>query len=99
MQNISYTLKQGDKVSLRDFASFCCVEKDAKRYYDISTGEVKSSTARKVVKFVPYKKFKEQLSSKIIDIHDENDGSIGNSLTIEQKVYSQIPTSIYKKSS
>lgn len=88
VQNISYTLKQGDKVSLRDFASFCCVEKDAKRYYDISTGEVKSSTARKVVKFVPYKKFKEQLSSKIIDIHDENDGSIGNSLTIEQKVYS-----------
>lgn len=88
VQNISCTLKQGDKVSLRDFASFCCVEKSAKRYYDISTGEVKTSTARKVVKLVPYKKFKEQLSSKVIDTHSENDGSIGNRISIEKKVYS-----------
>lgn len=88
LRNINCTLKQGDKVSLRDFASFCCVEKSAKRYYDISTGEVKTSTARKVVKFLPYKKFKEQLSSKVIDTHSENDGSIGNRISIEKKVYS-----------
>ena len=76
VKNISTALKQGERVSLRDFGAFCNVEKQSKRYYDIHTGKIRNSPSKRVVKFVPYKKFKERLAPlKVLDVHKENDGS------------------------
>lgn len=88
LQNISRSLMEGNKVALRNFGAFYKTEKQAKRYYDIQTGEIKILPARKTVKFIPYKTFKEQLQLKILDTHIENDGSIGNRITVERYVYS-----------
>ena len=89
VKNISTALKQGERVSLRDFGAFCNVEKQSKRYYDIHTGKIRNSPSKRVVKFVPYKKFKERLAPlKVLDVHKENDGSIGDFVTAEKFVYS-----------
>ena len=44
-------------------------------------------SAKNIVKFVPYKKFKKQLSTNVVDVHDENDGSIENIITLEPRVF------------
>ena len=89
VKNISTALKQGEKVALRDFGAFSNVEKQSKRYYDLHTGKIRNSPGKRVVKFVPYKKFKEQLAPlKVLDVHKENDGSIGDFVTAGQFVYS-----------
>lgn len=89
VKNISMALKQGERVTLRDFGAFSNVEKQSKRYYDIHTGKIKNSQSKRIVKFVPYKKFKEQLAPlKVLDVHKENDGSIGDLLTVGKFVYS-----------
>ena len=89
VKNISTALKQGEKVALRDFGAFYNVEKQSKRYYDLHTGKIRNSPCKRVVKFVPYKKFKEQLAPlKVLDVHKENDGSIGDFVTAGQFVYS-----------
>lgn len=89
VKSISTALKQGEKVALRDFGAFCNAEKRSKHYYDILTGKIRTSPSKKVVKFVPYKSFKEQLASpKVLNVHKENDGSIGNLITVGRYVYS-----------
>ena len=88
IQNINTALKEGDKVTLKDFGAFYNTEKKGKRYYDIATSEIKTSSPKKVIKFVPYKKFKEQFLFKILDTHIENDGSIGDHVTIGTSIYS-----------
>ena len=89
VKNISTALKQGEKVALRDFGAFYNVEKQSKRYYDLHTGKIRNSPGKRVVKFVPYKKFKERLAPlKVLDVHKENDDSIGDFVTAEKFVYS-----------
>ena len=89
VKNISTALKQGERIVLRDFGAFCNVEKQSKRYYDIHTGKIRNSPSKRVVKFVPYKKFKEQLAPlKVLDVHKENDGSIGDLIAAGKFVYS-----------
>lgn len=80
-------MKQGDRVTLRDFGTFYNAEKRGKRYYDIHTGEIKTYPNKKVIKFVPYKKFKEQLLFNVLDTHIVNDGSIGNSIVVGRYIY------------
>lgn len=88
VKNISAALKQGERVALRDFGAFCNVEKRSKHYYDIHTGKIKTSPGKKVIKFVSYKRLKEQLAPPIVlDIHKENDGSIGDFITSERYIY------------
>lgn len=87
LHNISLALKKGDKVSLKEFGAFYSNERRGKRYYDISTGEIKTSSTKKVVKFVPYKNLKESLLSTVVDTHIENDGSIGNRVKLEREVF------------
>ena len=86
IENISLALKQGDKVALKDFGAFCNIDRQGKRYYDIPTGKIKTFSARKVVKFIPYKKFKEQLRPNLL-VHEEDDGSIGTSIKIESRIF------------
>ena len=89
VKNISTALKQCERVSLRNFGAFCNVEKQSKRYYDIHTGKIRNSSSKRVVKFVPYKKFKKQLAPlRVLDVHNENDGSIGDLVTAGKFVYS-----------
>ncbi len=88
VQNISTALEEGDKVTLKDFGVFYNTEKKSKRYYDIATGEIKTSSPKKVIKFVPSRKFKEQFLSKILDTHIENDGSIGDHVIVGTSIYS-----------
>ena len=89
VKSISKVLKQGEKVALRDFGAFYNVEKRGKRYYDINTGEIRAFPSAKVIKFVPYKRFKEQLvPPKILNVHKENDGSIGDFVIARRYVYS-----------
>lgn len=71
IENISLALKKGEKVTLRNFGAFYNSKRQGKCYYDISIGNIKTSPAKKVIKFVPYKKFKESLLSKVLDTHIE----------------------------
>lgn len=89
IQNISLALKQGDRVTLRDFGAFNVTDKKSKRYYDIGAGDIKISSERKVIKFIPYKKFKNQLFLKVLDSRKyiENDGSIGSRVVIERNKF------------
>lgn len=87
IENISLALKKGDRITLRDFGAFYNSERKGKRYYDISTGDFKISSNKKIIKFVPYKNFKEYLFSRVLDTHIENDGSIGNEVKLERKVF------------
>lgn len=48
VQNISTALEEGDKVTLKDFGVFYNTEKKSKRYYDIATGEIKTSSPKKL---------------------------------------------------
>ena len=87
VKSISTALKQGEKVVLRDFGAFCNAEKRSKHYYDIHTGKIETSPSKKVVKFVPYKRFKGQLAPpKVVNVASKNDGSIGDVVTVE-KIY------------
>lgn len=87
IENISLALKKGDRITLRDFGAFYNSERKGKRYYDISTGDFKISSNKKIIKFVPYKNFKEYLFSRVLDTHIENDGSIGDIVELERDVF------------
>lgn len=87
IENISLALKKGERITLRNFGAFYNSERQGKCYYDISTGNIKTSSAKKVIKFVPYKNFKESLLSKVLDTHSENDGSIGNTVKLEKEIF------------
>lgn len=87
IENISLALKKGEKVTLRNFGAFYNSKRQGKCYYDISIGNIKTSPAKKVIKFVPYKNFKESLLSKVLDTHIENDGSIGNTVKLEKEIF------------
>lgn len=87
VENICQALEYEDKVIIRNFGAFYKLVKQGKRYYDISTGKIKESKTKKFVKFVPYKGLKEHLKRAVLDVSKENDGSIGNSIMVEQYVY------------
>ena len=88
IQTICCALKRGERVSLKDFGVFCNIEKQSKRYYDIPAGKIKTYPTKRVVKFIPYKRFKERLFIKTLDFRKEDDGSIGNSIVLEKKIFS-----------
>lgn len=88
IQTINLALKKGQKVSLKDFGTFCISQKQSRRYYDIPTSRIKTVSARRVVKFAPYKKFKEKLLLKTLNIHKDDDGSIGNYIAFETGIFS-----------
>lgn len=87
IKTILSELQQGHRISLKDFGAFHIVKSLGRTYFDIQKKEIKKSSAKNIVKFVPYKKFKKQLSTNVVDVHDENDGSIGNIITLEPRVF------------
>lgn len=89
VKSISTALKQGKKVTLRDFGAFYNVKKESKHYYEIHTGKIRTTPSKKVVKFVPYKRFKGLLAHpKVLNVHKDNDGSIGDFVIAGRYVYS-----------
>lgn len=87
MENIALALKQGSKVSMKNFGTFRKIEKRGKRYYDISKGKIRTSQTKKVVKFIPAKRLKGIIGTTGLDVHAYNDGSIGNYVTIEKQIF------------
>ena len=87
IKTILSELQQGHRISLKDFGAFHIVKSLGRTYFDIQKKEIKKSSAKNIVKFVPYKKFKKQLSTNVVDVHDENDGSIENPITLEPRVF------------
>lgn len=87
IKTILSELQQGHRISLKDFGAFHIVKSLGRTYFDIQKKEIKKSPAKNIVKFVPYKKIKKQLSTNVVDVHDENDGSIGNIITLEPRVF------------
>lgn len=87
IKTILSELQQGHRISLKDFGAFHIVKSLGRTYFDIQKKEIKKSPAKNIVKFVPYKKIKKQLSTNVVDVHDENDGSIENIITLEPRVF------------
>lgn len=87
IKTILSELQQGHRISLKDFGAFHIVKSLGRTYFDIQKKEIKKSSAKNIVKFVPYKNFKKQLSTNVVDVHDENDGSIENIITLEPRVF------------
>ena len=87
VENISLALEKGDRITIRDFGAFYKSERKGKRYYDISTGDFKISSNKRIIKFVPYKSFKKYLFSRVLDTRIENDGSIGNTIKLEGRLF------------
>ena len=87
MHTIISELKQGNRISLKDFGAFSVVKRHGKTYFDFRERKIKKSLSRNSVKFVPYKNFKKQLCFNVVDIHSVNDGSLGNKITLEHSVY------------
>ena len=85
IQTIISELEQGHKISLKDFGAFCNVTRQGKSYFDIHTKEIKKSASKNVVKFIPYKGFKK--CPNIIELHPNNDGSLGDSIALEPHVF------------
>lgn len=83
VQTITSELEQGRKISLKDFGAFCNVKRHGKSYFDIQSNKIKMSFPKNVVKFIPYKGLKKYLSPNVIQLHSENDGSLGNCIEIE----------------
>lgn len=63
IKTILSELQQGHRISLKDFGAFHIVKSLGRTYFDIQKKEIKKSSAKNIVKFVPYKKFKKQLST------------------------------------
>lgn len=84
-QTIISELKQGHRISLKDFGAFCIVKRHGKTYFDFRDSKIKKSPATKSVKFIPYKNFKKQLCH--IDIHSINDGSLENTITLGPRIF------------
>lgn len=90
-QTITDELEQGHKISLKDFGAFCNVKRQGKSYFDIHTNEIRKSVSKNIVKFIPYKGFKQQLCPNVIKL--DNDGSLGESIVLEPHVFTpQQPT-------
>lgn len=87
-QTINQALKQGDKVTLRGFGAFDNIERQGRNYYDIRTKEIKTCPVKKVVKFIPYKRLKEKLFHETLENYHNDDGSVGNHITLEKNRYS-----------
>ena len=87
IKTILSELQQGHRISLKDFGAFHIIKSLGRTYFDIQKKEMKKSSAKNIVKFVPYKKIKKQLSTNVVDVHDENDGSIENIITLEPRVF------------
>ena len=87
MDNIFFALKQGNKVSLKNFGTFHKAEKRSKRYYDIATGKIRTSQTKNVVKFIPAKRLKRIIGAQRLNISTDNDGSIGNYVAIEKQIF------------
>uniref|UniRef100_UPI003FEE47B1 HU family DNA-binding protein n=1 Tax=Prevotella sp. TaxID=59823 RepID=UPI003FEE47B1 len=87
IKTILSELQQGHRISLKDFGAFHIVKSLGRTYFDIQKKEIKKSPAKNIVKFVPYKKIKKQLSTNVVDVHDENDGSIENIITLVPRVF------------
>lgn len=83
MQTITSELEQGHKISLQDFGAFCNVNRHGKSYYDIHSKEIRMSSPKNVVKFIPYKGLKQYLCPNVIQFRSENDGSLGNCIMLE----------------
>ena len=83
VQTITSELEQGRKISLKDFGAFCNVKRHGKSYFDIQSNKIKMSSPKNVVKFIPYKELKKYLSPNVIQLHSENDGSLGNCIELE----------------
>lgn len=71
IKTILSELQQGHRISLKDFGAFHIIKSLGRTYFDIQKKEIKKSSAKNIVKFVPYKKFKKQLSTNVVDVHDE----------------------------
>lgn len=99
IQIICSTLKNDEKVVLKDFGAFQTIKKRGKRYYDIPTGKIKTYPDKRTVKFVTYKNFKEQFIPKYrkINIRKEDDGSIGAEVTISSLRYTNAKPATGKK--
>lgn len=89
MHTISSELKQGNRISLKDFGAFSTVERHEKAYFDFREKKIKKSRAKKTVKFVPYKNFKKHLCFNVVNIHSVNDGSLENNITLEHCIFTQ----------
>ena len=87
IQTILSELQQGHRISLKNFGAFHIIKRYERTYFDIQKKERKKSSAKNIVKFVPYKNIKKQLSTNVVDVHDENDGSIENIITLEPRVF------------
>lgn len=87
MHTIISELKQGNRISLKDFGAFSVVKRHGKTYFDFRERKIKKSLSKNSVKFVPYKNFKKQLCLNVVDIHSVNDGSLENKITLEDSVY------------
>lgn len=88
MQSIISELRQGNKISIKDFGSFNRVERQSKSYYNLKSGKMQKMPVKNVVKFTAYKGLKEQLCPNVIEL-TENDGSLGNqnNLTLEHYIF------------
>lgn len=86
-QTITDELELGHKISLKDFGAFCNVKRQAKSYFDIHTNEIRKSASKNVVKFIPYKGFKQQLCPNVIKLNSDNDGSLGESIVLKPHVF------------
>ena len=86
-QAIISELKQGHKISLKDFGAFYNVKRQGKSYFDIHKSEIRMSESKNVVKFIPYKGFKEQLCPDVVELGSTNDGSLEDRIALEQHVF------------
>ena len=87
IQTILSELQQGHRISLKDFGAFHIIKKCGRTYFDIQKKEIRKSSAKNIVKFIPYKRFKKQLCPNVVDVHNENDGSIENKITLEPHAF------------
>ncbi|PNP95937.1 hypothetical protein BFS16_02455 [Hoylesella timonensis] len=90
LHTIISELEQGHRISLKDFGAFCVVKRNGRTYRDFRDKKIKKSPARNSVKFVPYKNFKKLLRFNVVDIHSINDGSLGNNITLEPCVFTNL---------